>query len=445
MSDDVEDDSEAEIYELRDELYASKQKLLQAEQGQIHTEQKLLQATEGLRDANKKLFAMINWQEAKVTKPRTKDLVANAHKSFLRTQGRPYAGIGIPAYPALSDALFGFRGTTILTAPTAIGKTTLTLNIARSIAEASLYEIDVTKRVHVVYITTEMSGLDLTKRLLSDMTGTDKDNPCIYIRKLMTGDTALPNSQHEQGKLWLSAKQAVQYESAYQRLETMIGTTLHIVDKGDIGDMAWNAYVEGSHALIALQRKVDEICPAGTCEVLVILDSSDHVDLEPSLSTNYKGEQERQRYKDELSKDDDMCSALKKWRDHLGDTRALLFVHEESKARTGSGEMHSGRGSARYEYGQDGVLAMVFATNKAKNGSVDIEIREEVDSDTVFQVDLLVNKARDGGKANTTILLEHDIEKARISEWPRELLKPLTALVTAKERHAVKKPKKVED
>jgi hypothetical protein len=39
-----------------------------------------------------------------------------AHESLLRTQGRQHAGISIPAYPLLSNALFGLRGVTLLTA-----------------------------------------------------------------------------------------------------------------------------------------------------------------------------------------------------------------------------------------------------------------------------------------------------------------------------------------
>lgn len=369
------------------------------------------------------------------------DILQAAHNSFLRTQGRRYAGIGIPAYPALSDALNGLRGSTLLTAPTGIGKTTLTLNIARSIAEASLGK-PLSSQVHVVYITTEMPAVTLVQRLLSDMTGTGGSN-CIYIRKLMTGDSALPSSTHETGKLRLGLKEQRQYEAATQQLAAVLHKTLHIVDKEDLDDMAWSAYKDGDHALLALQRLVDERTQ-GVQEVLVILDTIAHLDVEPSLSTNYAGEQVRQRYRDDLSRDEDITAALKKWRDHLGDSRALLSVHEESKARTGTGDIHAVRGSSRYAYGQDALLAMVYAsTDKGDKGggTVDIGIRDDNESDTTFQIDLLVNKTRDGGRAGVVIMLDHETLNARVREVPRDTRNPITAAVTSKQMRAKSKKK----
>ena len=343
-----------------------------------------------------------------------------AHESLLRTQGRQHAGISIPAYPLLSNALFGLRGVTLLTAPYGIGKTTLTLNIARSVAAAG--------KCQVVYITTEMKAVALAVRMLSDIAnsrggGMMVQNGYITMQRLLVGDSASAITQEEKDKnrrekkLQLGAVQSKNYEDAREILDSLVGKSLHILDAKDIGSMQW-ARSEGEHSLTPLQRKVDEVTE-GAEEVLIILDTIAHLEIQPNGAVG-----EIADYKDDLSQDRDITAGLREWREHLGETRALLAVHEESKARTGSGEGHSIRGSSRYAYGADALIQLIYADSGERNsnggggGSVDLKLRDPVSKDRIAtaQIDAVINKARDGGYAGTLIAFDHEYDRALVKE-----------------------------
>jgi AAA domain len=341
-----------------------------------------------------------------------------AHDSLLRTQGRQHAGISIPAYPLLSNALFGLRGVTLLTAPYGIGKTTLTLNIARSVAAATV------GKCPVVYFTTEMPAVRLAQRMIADIAASllvkGGGNP-LTMRQLLTGDSGLPQSakdkKRKDGELQLGELQAKNYEAAREIFKGLDGKSLHILDAKDIGSMQW-ARSEGEHSLTPLQRKVDEVTE-GAEEVLIILDTIAHLEIQPSGAGG-----EIADYKDDLSQDRDITAGLREWREHLGETRALLAVHEESKARTGSGEGHSIRGSSRYAYGADALIQLIYADSGERNsnggggGSVDLKLRDPVSKDRIAtaQIDAVINKARDGGYAGTLIAFDHEYDRALVKE-----------------------------
>ena len=334
-----------------------------------------------------------------------------AHDSLLRTQGRQHAGISIPAYPLLSNALFGLRGVTLLTAPYGIGKTTLTLNIARSVAAAT------GGKCPVVYFTTEMPAVRLAQRMIADIAASllakGGGNP-LTMRQLLTGDSGLPQSVKDKKRrdreLQLGELQAENLDAAREIFKGLDGKSLHILDAKDIGSMAW-ARSEGEHSLTPLQRKVDEVTGDAE-EVLIILDTIAHLEIQPSGAGG-----EIADYKDDLSQDRDITAGLREWREHLGETRALLAVHEESKARTGSGDGHSIRGSSRYAYGADALIQLIYADNDSGQlGSVELGLRDATDRENEPQIDAVINKARDGGYSGTLIALDHKHEIAAVRE-----------------------------
>ena len=343
-----------------------------------------------------------------------------AHESLLRTQGRQHAGISIPAYPLLSSALFGLRGVTLLTAPYGIGKTTLTLNIARSVAAATV------GKCPVVYFTTEMPAVRLAQRMIADIADSllvKGGGNSLTMRQLLIGDSALPQSVKDKKRrdreLQLGELQAKNYEAAREIFKRLDGKSLHILDAKDIGSMKWSR-AEGEHSLMPLQRKVDEVTE-GAEEVLIILDTIAHLEIQPSgAGSDAMGAD----YKDDLSQDRDITAGLREWREHLGETRALLAVHEESKARTGSGEGHSIRGSSRYAYGADALIQLIYADSGERNsnggggGSVDLKLRDPVSKDRIAtaQIDAVINKARDGGYAGTLIAFDHEYDRALVKE-----------------------------
>ena len=334
-----------------------------------------------------------------------------AHDSLLRTQGRQHAGISIPAYPLLSNALFGLRGVTLLTAPYGIGKTPLTLNIARSVAAATV------GKCPVVYFTTEMPAVRLAQRMIADIAASllvKGGGNSLTMRQLLIGDSALPQStkdkKRKDGELQLGELQAKNYEAAREIFKGLDGKSLHLLDAKDIGSMQW-ARSEGEHSLTPLQRKVDEVTE-GAEEVLIILDTIAHLEIQPSGAGG-----EIADYKDDLSQDRDITAGLREWRGHLGETRALLAVHEESKARTGSGDGHSIRGSSRYAYGADALIQLIYADNDSGQlGSVELGLRDATNRENVPQIDAVINKARDGGNSGTLIALDHEHEIATVRE-----------------------------
>ena len=354
-----------------------------------------------------------------------------AHDSLLRTQGRQHAGISIPAYPLLSNALFGLRGVTLLTAPYGIGKTTLTLNIARSVAAATV------GKCPVVYFTTEMPAVRLAQRMIADIAASllvKGGGNALTMRQLLIGDSALPQStkdkKRKDGELQLGELQAKNYEAAREIFKGLDGKSLHILDAKDIGSMQW-ARSEGEHSLTPLQRKVDEVTE-GAEEVLIILDTIAHLEIQPSGAGGDIAD-----YKDDLSQDRDITAGLREWRGHLGETRALLAVHEESKARTGSGDGHSIRGSSRYAYGADALIQLIYADNDSGQlGSVELGLRDATNRENIPQIDAVINKARDGGNSGTLIALDHEHEIATVRE--------VAAFTRKQVNDAKKKPAKKE-
>jgi hypothetical protein len=240
-------------------------------------------------------------------------------------------------------------------------------------------------------------------------------NP-LTMRQLLIGDSGLPQSTKDKKRrdreLQLGELQAKNLDAAREIFKGLDGKSLHILDAKDIGSMKWSRS-EREHSLTPLQRKVDEVTE-GAEEVLIILDTIAHLEIQPSSAgSDVMGAD----YKDDLSQDRDITAGLREWREHLGETRALLAVHEESKARTGSGDGHSIRGSSRYAYGADALIQLIYADNDSGQlGSVELGLRDAANRENVPQIDAVINKARDGGYSGTLIALDHWHEIATVRE-----------------------------
>ena len=282
-----------------------------------------------------------------------------------------------------------------------------------------------------------MPAVRLAQRMIADIAASllvKGGGNSLTMRQLLIGDSALPQSakdkKRKDGELQLGELQAKNYEAAREIFKGLDGTSLHILDAKDIGSMQW-ARSEGEHSLTPLQRKVDEVTE-GAEEVLIILDTIAHLEIQPSGAGG-----EIADYKDDLSQDRDITAGLREWREHLGETRALLAVHEESKARTGSGDGHSIRGSSRYAYGADALIQLIYADNDSGQlGSVELGLRDATNRENIPQIDAVINKARDGGNSGTLIALDHEHEIATVRE--------VAAFTRKQVNDAKKKPAKKE-
>lgn len=338
-----------------------------------------------------------------------------------RTQGRRCAGIALPGYPALEHALYGMRGINVLTGPTGAGKTALTLSIALNVAAgrrlaqefgnrepkaADVLPED--ERVPVVYVTCELEPETLVQRMLAMLAG-------IGVREMLTG-------LDEQSPDWRYATATLE--------ALMRDGWLHITTADGI-DWQWERG-GGMHALSGLQARVEEVAEGRPA--LVVLDSI--ATMDSHVLPAAAGERQPQ-YRSDLDRDTDITQGLRCWRRQLlAEGGALLAVHEESKASTGSGDIHAARGSSRYAYSVDGMLALMHAD--ADGGTMHRHASDD-DASTVrdrlkvarigtdalgrpalgTDVDVVVNKARDGGKAGNVVMMRHMWGQGWVTEATR--------------------------
>lgn len=360
------------------------------------------------------------------------EMLERALSALRRTQGRRCAGIALPGYPALEDALYGMRGVTLLTGPTGAGKTALTLGLALSVAAGRQLAQQYGNRCHdaptlpdaeraaVVYVTCEMEPQVLVHRMLSMLSG-------VGMREMMT--RLDEDAQH--------------WQDAVMLLESLMGDGwLRIVTPENVG---WE-WSRGGHALAGLAHEVD--AAAGGRRAMVVLDSIATLDTHVMPVRRDDGTQ--QQYRSELDKDADIAHGLRCWRGQLMESgSALLAVHEESKARTGTGDTHAARGSSRYAYSADALLAMMHADGEGGTthpiGKGDGNLRTASgltvlgDDADGSEVDMLVNKARDGGKASTTVMMLHMWGKGWVTEHARKGIDGPAALLGRRERRKLER------
>lgn len=325
---------------------------------------------------------------AKVTRERATELAGGAVAEMLRmleaTQGRKVAGIPIPGYPMLTDGLFGLSGTCLLTGPSGLGKTTLVNGIALNVARG---RCEMTGDEHapfpVVYISAEMARGDIVASMTQQLAG-------VGARTLRLGDGGPHHPGTLTEKLSLSEPLHRRVEQAVRTLADMERSRQLVVYSASDLMRPWT---RNEHALIGLEEAVRELHPDGA---LVIVDTLATLDVRPA---------EGQQHRSDLDADADIVDALMRWRESLGERSAILAVHEESKAATGSGDGHAVRGSSRYLYSTTQRIAMIHASSD--DGSRTLGMRNGDVEEGVAEVDMVISKARFGGKAHTRVPMSH--------------------------------------
>lgn len=325
---------------------------------------------------------------AKVTRERAEALADGAVAEMLRmleaTQGRAVAGIPIPGYPMLTDALFGLSGTCLLTGPSGLGKTTLVNGIALNVARGRCDRTgDECAPLPVVYISAEMSRGDILASMTQQLAG-------VGARTLRLGDAGPRHPGTLTERLSLSDPLHRRVEAAVRQLDELERSRRLVVYTAASLMRPWT---RDEHALIGLQEAVAELHPDGA---LVIVDTLATLDVRPA---------EGQQHRSDLDTDADIVDALMRWRDALGASSAILAVHEESKAATGTGDGHAVRGSSRYLYSTTQRIAMIRSSSD--EGSRTLGLRANPVEEGVEEVDMVVSKARFGGKAQSRVPMSH--------------------------------------
>ena len=316
---------------------------------------------------------------------RSEGAVAEAVRMLEATQGRKVAGIPIPGFPVLTDALFGLSGTCLLTGPSGMGKTTLVNAIALNVARGTSRENEETfTPVPVVFISAEMPRSQVVANMVQHMAGR------VSARTLQLGNGGRNHPGTMTERLLLDDITHQRVESAFQVMAEMERTNQLVV---------WNAaalmrpWTCDEHALIGLQEAVETLHPEG---VLVVIDTLATLEVKPA---------EGHRHGSDLEADADIVSALVRWRESLGPRSAILAVHEESKAATGTGDGHSVRGSSRYLYSTTQRIAMI--RSESEEGTRTLLLRTGEKDPHAREIDMVVSKARFGGKSDTMVCMTH--------------------------------------
>lgn len=354
---------------------------------------------------------------AKVTRDQAQALADGGVAEMLRmlasTQGRTVAGIPIPGYPVLTDALFGLSGTCLLTGPSGMGKTTLVNGIALNVARG---RCDATGEsgtpFPVVYVSAEMSRGYIVASMVQQLAG-------ISARTLQLGEQGgiqHPGTMTEH--LLLHDRMHKRVEDAVRTLDELERSRQLVVCNAAHMMRPWT---RGEHALIGLQETVEALHPDGA---LVIIDTLATLGVQPA---------EGQRHGSDLDTDADIVDALVRWRESLGARSAILAVHEESKAATGTGDGHAVRGSSRYLYSTTQRIAMVSASSD--EGTRGMGLRRGDVEEGVQEIDMVISKARFGGKAHTIVAMSH--------RWQEGVVREHAPLFTLEEIREAKKEKAV--
>jgi KaiC/GvpD/RAD55 family RecA-like ATPase len=322
------------------------------------------------------------------------------------TQGRKVSGIPVPGFGFLTDALFGLRGSCLLTGPSGMGKTTLMNTVALNVARGhDMHGGDRHPPVPVVYVTAEMGRGDIGKSMLSTLAA-------VPVRTLEVGEH---DGEHGPDGLVLRWDTRVRVSKGIRELRDLERGALSILDASS-AMRPWRRG-DGEHALAGLAEAAHEL--AGGKPALVIVDTLATLDVRPS---------EGEHHRTDLDADADIVDALVAWRNALPAGSCILAVHEESKAATGTGDGHAVRGSSRYLFSTTQRLVMTYADG-TDIGTRTVGVRgDDEPPHGVAEIDMRVAKARGGGIAGTVIALEHEYRQAMVREsgsWTERELRGL--------------------
>lgn len=336
--------------------------------------------------------------------PPTRDTVSALAGGLVRelvdelatTQGQKLGGIAIPGFPVLTDYLFGLRGSCLFTAPSGAGKTTLVNAIAVNVARGSCAEgVDTHEPVPVVYFTAEMSRTDIALSMVAMVAR-------FPTRSLVTGERDGKTGTGLSMELMLTTGGRAKVEKALSELDELVRKRLLSVLDAHKLMRQWSRE-HGEHALAGLQEAVESLHPGKP--VLVIVDTLATLEPTPSIG---------ERRMTDLDTDADIVDALKRWRGALPAGSCILCIHEEGKALTGTGDAHSVRGSSKYLFSTSQRLTMVSAASAEGTRTKGVRVGEQ--EEHVQELDIIVHKARRGGMANTTVLMQHDYRCGTFTE-----------------------------
>jgi hypothetical protein len=330
------------------------------------------------------------------------------------TQGWQHRGIIVPEYPALTHALDGVNGWCLLTGGTGVGKTTMTLAAALSVAlRAPLADpkgehaggaeggVDPAvsgearpEHADVVYLSTEMTWAEQYHAMVCMLAG-------VWARRYFTQRETL--EQRQQNAL----------DKAEHTVEQLMKQgRLHLLSATDV-QWAWGD--DWRHALRGVQDAVERQTTGG--RTLLIIDTLATLPVEADPLQGAQALDSFQR--DELVVDG--CTQLRHWLE--GTHSAMLTVTEEAKHLTGSADMHSARGSAAYTYRASQRLALVSA-HAERVGTRHLGVRAHEPLPDCSEVDMHILKARQGGHGNAVVPLLHRYTHSRLGElYPHELVR----------------------
>jgi len=332
--------------------------------------------------------------------------IRSAQAENAATQGWQHRGIVVPQYPALTDALDGISGWCLMTGGTGVGKTTVTLAAALSVAmrarlahtggddaggaapDAELTQWDGTGTcpdADVVYLSTEMTWAEQYHAMVCMLSG-------VWWRDYSTRRATLEPQKRDA------------LDRAERTLEQLMTQgRLHLLSSGDV---QWHWGDGWSHALQGVQDRVEQLTHGR--RTLLMVDTLATLPVLPAV-TDVRGIDSFQR--DELVVEG--CTQLRHWLE--GTHSAMLTVTEEAKHLTGSADMHSARGSAAYTYRASQRLALIQATAE-RTGTRSMGVLKNAPAADCSEVDMHILKARQGGHGGAVVPMVHAYTRNRVGE-----------------------------